>query len=166
MSMGPYELLEPIQSLSSFGLLGVLLWGIVENGILPLPVELFVIPFMVLTRSSPAVVALVGATGSILGGLLDYYAGAGGIQLFSRFSGRMMERAARSLRRYKRYGQKAIYVALFAGRLLPTSLKPVFVVAGSTRLNRFDFCVIVFVSSLIRYYVAATIGNVVLILLQ
>jgi membrane protein YqaA with SNARE-associated domain len=166
MSLLSNEWFGVSQFLSNSGFVGIFLWGIIENGILPLPVELFVVPFIIITRSNAAVVALFGASGSILGGLLDYYVGVGGLRLFSRFSARMTEGVIRSLKRYEKYGKNGIYVALFVGRLFPLSLKPIFVVAGSARLSRVRFCVIIFVSSLIRYYMAATIGNVFLFLLR
>jgi len=166
LSLWSFDWLEPFQSLSNWGLFGIFLWGILENGILPVPLELLVIPFILATGSSATVVALLGAAGATIGGLLDYYVGVEGRRLFPKLSARMIDRAASSLKRYERFGKSAIYVALFAGRLAPTSLKPVLVIAGSTRLNQTHFCIIVFVSSLIRYYIAATIGGILTLFLR
>ncbi len=146
--------------------MGIFLWGILENGLLPFPVEVLVVPFILATGLDPSIIALTGAGGSTIGGLFDYYVGLGGRRIFQKISAQMAGRLDVSLKRYERFGKNAIYIALFAGRLMPTSLKPVLIFAGSTRLSRTNFCIVVFVSSLIRYYLAATIGTILLLFLR
>lgn len=148
---------------ATYGLLGIFIWSILESSILPVPAELVVIPLS--PYYDPLLIAIIGGSGSVIGCSFDYYIGLKNIQLIKNsklFGKERIKRGMDRLKEYEKYGELGIYGSLFIARVIPTSLKPIMVIAGLFKVNVFAFLLIIFIGSFIRYLVAAVIGKTLL----
>ena len=138
----------------------VFAWAIIEMSFFPLPTEIFIVPLVASQHVNPMGVAVVGALGSTIGGLIDYAIGRKAFDLMdSRFS--INNRVARFKKRFPSIAKYGLPGLLAFGRAFPLgTTKPLTFVAGATRYDLRMFCVLVAGSSFIRYALAATLGSI------
>jgi len=128
-------------------------------GLLPVPTELLVIPLVASQHLNPLVVSIIGAVGSMIGGLIDYYLGRiAFIMLDSRFAiGMKVENVKSRFKHIARYGFPGL---LIFGRLVPFMvLKPIMVLAGGVKYDMRMFIVVIVLVSFVRYFADATVGS-------
>lgn len=135
-------------------------WAILEMAFLPVPTEIFIIPLVVSRPVDPLTVAVVGALGSTVGGLVDYAIGKEAFDFVdSRFD--ITNRVTRFQKRFRIIAKYGLPGLLAFGRAIPLgTTKPLMFLAGATRYDLRMFCVLVAGSSFIRYADAATFGAI------
>jgi len=138
----------------------IFVWAILEIAFLPLPTEVLIIPLVASQHVSPIAVAVVGALGSTVGGLLDYALGRVAFDFIdSRL--KITTRIDRFQKRFPRIAKYGFSALLVFGRVFPLgTMKPLMLFAGASRYDLRVFCVLVAGSSFIRYIDAATIGSI------
>jgi len=141
--------------------ISVLLWAILEMAFLPLPAEILIVPLAASQQVSPVAVAVIGAIGSTIGGLIDY---AIGRTVFDRLD-RRLHIASRVDALQKRFPRMAKYglLGLIAFlRVFPLGTTKMLVLyAGAGRHDLRALCVVIAGSSFIRYFDAAAVGSVI-----
>jgi len=141
-------------------------WAILEMAFLPLPTEIFIIPLVVSHPVDPLAVAVVGALGSTIGGLIDYAIGREAFDFVdSRFG--ITNRVTRFQKRFRTIAKYGLPGLLAFGRVIPLgTTKPLVFLAGASRYDLRMFCVLVAGSSFIRYADAATFGSIFTYIMQ
>jgi len=138
--------------------LGIFVWSILECAFIPSPAEAVVIPIVLLTRVNPIYVGLFGCMGSIIGALIDYYAGKKGYRFVKKYvKNDIKSWSQKYLKRFERFGEYSLIVAMTLGRIFPLSLKPLLFLAGMIDMNKILFTTLIAVTSFIRYYAIAYI---------
>jgi membrane protein DedA with SNARE-associated domain len=149
-------------TISGLGYLGVAGLMAIESACIPLPSEV-ILPFsgyLVATgRFSLWLVALAGATGSVVGSMVAYALGAwGGRPLLERYGPYVLvsiEDLDRADRWFERHGDLTILV----GRVLPVVRTYIGFPGGMTRMNLWRFNVYTFIGSFVWSLGLAWIGE-------
>ena len=133
-----------IETISTFGYLGIIVLMAIESSVLPLPSELVIPPAGYLVAKGEMngwLVVLCGAVGSILGALANYaLADFIGEPLLRRY-GRYFFISGKSLDRSEAFFRRHGEISTFTGRLLPVIRHLISIPAGLARMNlaRFMF---------------------------
>jgi membrane protein YqaA with SNARE-associated domain len=132
--------------------------------ILPIPTEVLVIPLVASQSLNPVLVACIGAVGSAIGALIDYYLGVIGFSVLdSKFA--LTKRVAKAKRLIPRVAKYGLPGLLIVGSLIPFAvLKPVIISAGAVKYDRRIFIVIIVLSSFVRYFADASVGSLLSLL--
>ena len=149
-------------TISSLGYLGVAGLMAIESACIPLPSEV-ILPFsgyLVATgRFSVWLVALAGATGSVVGSMVAYALGAwGGRPLLERYGPYVlvsMNDLDRADRWFERHGDLTVLV----GRVLPVVRTYIGFPGGMTRMNLWRFNAYTFIGSFVWSLGLAWIGE-------
>ena len=133
-----------IETISTFGYLGIIVLMAIESSVLPLPSELVIPPAGYLVAKGEMngwLVVLCGAVGSILGALVNYagalYIGEPILRRYGRYFFISMRTLDKSEAFFRRHGE----VSTFTGRLIPGVRHLISIPAGLARMNlaRFMF---------------------------
>lgn len=150
-----------INTISAWGLGGVVALMAVESANIPLPSEV-IMPFSGFVASQGRFTifeaALAGGLGCLLGSLVSYWLGAiGGRPLIEKY-GKYILISHHDLDVADRWFQKYGAPAAFFGRLLPVVRTFISFPAGIARTNLLKFSIYTFVGSVIWSYFLASIG--------
>lgn len=150
-----------INTISAWGLGGVVALMAIESANIPLPSEV-IMPFSGYVASagrfSVFEAAVAGGLGCLIGSLFSYWLGAvGGRPLVEKY-GKYILISHHDLDTADRWFQKYGAEAAFFGRLLPVVRTFISFPAGIARTNLVKFSIYTFVGSVIWSYVLALIG--------
>lgn len=150
-----------IQTISSWGYVGVAALMAIESACIPLPSEI-IAPFagylVYLNRFSLWGVALAGGIGSMLGSFITYEIGKyGGRPVIERY-GKYILISKRDLEIADKFFDKYGNLSTFIGRLLPVVRTFISLPAGIARIPRLPFLIYSFVGSVIWTYILAYFG--------
>jgi membrane protein DedA with SNARE-associated domain len=143
------------------GYKGVALLMAIESACIPLPSEV-ILPFsgylVAIGTFNIWMVALMGATGCVLGSIVAYYAGAWGGRVWIEKYGKYILIAHHDLDMADRWFSKHGDITVFAARLLPVIRTFIAFPAGVARMRMSTFIVYTFIGSYIWSLVLTWIG--------
>ncbi len=148
-------------AITHLGYGGVVLLMAIESACIPLPSEI-IMPFsgyLVSTgRLDLWLVALAGATGSVLGSLLAYAAGAWGGRPFVARYGKYLLISPHDLDLAERWFSRHGDITILIGRMLPVVRTFIAFPAGVARMPLWRFNLYTFIGSFIWCWVLAWLG--------
>jgi len=104
---------DKVKEFGSYGYLGIFIGNLISSATVILPVPGVLVLFPLVINLNPLLVALVGATGGIIGEITGYMAGYGGQAIINK--GKMYQRVEGWM---KKWGVWTIFVFAFAPFLL------------------------------------------------
>jgi membrane protein YqaA with SNARE-associated domain len=142
---------DKVAEFGNYGYLGAFLVSLISNATIILPVPGIMVLFALGAILNPVLVALVGATGGVIGEITGFMAGYGGRGMVQS-SGRMYAMAENWMRRW---GGWAIFV--FAVAPVPI-LDIAGVVAGVLRYPIWKFLLVAWAGKSIKYIILVLVG--------
>ncbi len=146
-----------VVALQSYGLIGLFLISLIGSTIfIPLVVEFYLLA-IIAVGAHPLIATVIASVGSLVGSILNYYIGYLGFRIVrKKIDPQEIKRAERVLR-----GKYGIFsFSLLLALPVPLPVDVLTVVAGMLKMKLPIFCVIVFLSKMIRYGVVAYTGYV------
>ena len=134
---------DKVKEFGSYGYLGVFIGNLISSATVILPVPGVLVLFPLVVNLNPLLVALVGATGGIIGEITGYMAGYGGQAIINK--GRMYQRVEGWM---KKWGVWTIFVFAFAPFLL---FDIAGLVAGALRYPLWKFMLVGWIGKSLKY---------------
>jgi len=147
-------MVNPISFVSDFGLAGLLLITFLSGSIVPLPSDPAIL--LALSLFNPLYVFVFAWLGLTLGAITNYFIGLKGLHNF--LVKRTPGKERKGQRIMKRWGPLILIVAPF----LPFIGDPLFIVAGSLKMNFKKFLIFTAVAITIRVSVSVFAGGFIL----
>jgi membrane protein YqaA with SNARE-associated domain len=143
-----------IAFLKPLGIWGALLTGVIDSSTIPLPMDILMATYVWNDRDKAWLYVLMAALGSVIGGLLPYFLGRAGGELFLL---KRIDRARFEALQHKFERQE--FVALLVPSMLPppTPWKLFVFAAGVFEMKIFPFMGAVFLGRLVRFGVEAVL---------
>ncbi|CAI2717559.1 YqaA family protein [Nitrospina watsonii] len=137
-----------MESLIDFGYIGLFTASFLAATLLPLSSEV-VLGALLINGMDPIVLVAVATLGNVLGSVVNYGLGYGGMHMYQRkFAAASNKEIEAALMRYEKYGTASL---LFAW--VPVVGDPLTVAAGVLRVNLMIFLLLVTAGKLGRYVV-------------
>ena len=139
-----------------YALWALFIVAFVESSVFPIPPDVLMIPMIIARPSRAFVIAGVALVGSVLGGMLGYYIGAG---LFETVGKPVLEFYGKDKYfdefavRYQEYGAWAVLIA----GVTPFPYKVITILSGATSLNLGVFIVASIVARGLRFFIVAAL---------
>jgi len=134
---------DKVKEFGSYGYLGIFIGNLISSATVILPVPGVLVLFPLVINLNPLLVALVGATGGIIGEITGYMAGYGGQAIINK--GKMYQRVEGWM---KKWGVWTIFVFAFAPFLL---FDIAGLVAGALRYPLWKFMLVGWIGKSLKY---------------
>ncbi len=138
---------------TAYGLWGAFIIAVLESFIFPVPTAVFIAPMTALGLD-PAVMVIIAATGSVLGGVIGYLLGRHlGRPVADRFFSRHIPRVEKW---FEKYGAWAVFLAAFT----PIPFKVFTWCSGIFELDFKKFLAAAIPGRLLQFTIAAYAGSI------